>query len=255
MKVSFIGSGNIATHLAQRLLEKGVFIDAIWSQSTENAFILAKKCGAKSIKDLDKMASSDIDFIFICTPDDSLVNIIEKLKDSSVCLIHCSGATGLSVFNASQSAGIIYPLQTFSKNIPLVWEDISLFLSSKTEKDREKIKELALLLSPKIYWISDEDKKSLHIAAVIACNFSNFLYGFSHQLLKDKNLPFSVLETLLKETLNKALRHPPFDVQTGPARRGDLKTIENHQDVLQKYPEILPIYTYISEKIKTHYDT
>ena len=88
-----------------------------------------------------------------------------------------------------------------------------------------------------------------HLAAVIANNFSNYLFGQASNLLKEHRLDFSMLLPLIEETVRKIHTADPVCIQTGPARRGDLKTISAHLALLGDHPELKKIYIDISNSI------
>ena len=254
LSVQIVGSGNVATHVAKKLYAKGVKIDFIYSPNFENAEKLAQSVHAKAAKDISSMLQKVVDFVLICTPDDYLTETIQKFLPSHAFIIHFSGAKGLDVFGEHSKGGIIYPLQTFSKEVAVEWEKTPLFLLQKQAGERGQIESLAHLLSPNMQWISAEDKIVLHLAAVMVCNFPNFLYGLAHEILQEKHIPFGLFKPLMQQTLDKALlATSPFAVQTGPARRGDLHTLQTHQNVLKDHPSILEIYSYLSDKIKNYY--
>ena len=53
MKIVFIGSGNVATHLSIALKEAGNQIIQIYSRTIQNSQILAEKVGAEAINDIN----------------------------------------------------------------------------------------------------------------------------------------------------------------------------------------------------------
>ena len=93
---------------------------------------------------------------------------------------------------------------------------------------------LATLLSPMVYNIDSNQRKVLHVAAVFACNFTNYMYMISDEILSDKNIPLDILYPLIKETATKISKHKPKEVQTGPAVRKDQSVIDDHLNYLKK---------------------
>ena len=59
------------------------------------------------------------------------------------------------------------------------------------------------------------------------------MYAIAQDLLKKSDLDFEILKPLIAETANKIRQHSPKSVQTGPAKRRDIQTIENHIDLLE----------------------
>ena len=60
---------------------------------------------------------------------------------------------------------------------------------------------------------------------------SPYLY-IGEDILRKEQLDFSLLAPLIKETANKIEYLTPAKAQTGPAKRGDKKTIQTHQGLL-----------------------
>lgn len=79
-------------------------------------------------------------------------------------------------------------------------------------------------------------------------NFPNYLYGLAKKILEKDGLSLEVLRPLAEETVQKAFDKGPVNAQTGPAKRGDWKTIEKHLDLIYD-PEIREIYRVLQEKI------
>ena len=82
---------------------------------------------------------------------------------------------------------------------------------------KERIKKFAEKLSDKIYEIDSAQRKELHLAAVFACNFPNYLYQVAGKLLEDKGLSFAMLRPLIFETAHKVMLLNP-DQPSGGTR-------------------------------------
>ena len=79
--------------------------------------------------------------------------------------------------------------------------------------------QLAQGLTTKIYQLSSEDRKYLHLSAVFACNFVNHCYAVSYDILKKHGIPFDVMLPLIDETARKVHVLTPQEAQTGPDHR------------------------------------
>ena len=130
------------------------------------------------------------------------------------------------------------------RNVPLFIE------ASERQLMRNVIRPLAELLSSPVYEINSDTREYLHIAGVFANNFSNAMYAIAAEQLKKANLPFSVLLPLIEQTADKIRQLPPHEAQTGPARRGDMKTIEWHLSRLEG--EEKEIYRLLTDYIISH---
>ncbi|MEF9923436.1 MAG: Rossmann-like and DUF2520 domain-containing protein [Muribaculaceae bacterium] len=229
-----IGAGNVATHMAKALRMR-LNIIQIFSHDIENAHILANSidctCFTSSIDDISK----DADIYIIAIKDDAIESLISKISNftHSSLWVHTSGSKPMTVFEGKMNNyGVFYPLQTFSKNVEVNFQEIPIFVEANDTKNIEQIKELAHLLSPKVYDADSDRRRQLHIAAVFACNFANHLWTISDELLRDTNLPFSILMPLIRASVNKLDKVSPAQSQTGPAVRNDTKVIEKHLSML-----------------------
>ncbi|MEP6794849.1 MAG: DUF2520 domain-containing protein, partial [Saprospiraceae bacterium] len=92
-------------------------------------------------------------------------------------------------------------------------------------------------------------KSILHVAAVFANNFSNHMLTLAESICKEHQLPFEILKPLILETFSKAILSGPKESQTGPAVRGDDKTIEKHLHLLENHPELSDVYKIITNSI------
>jgi hypothetical protein len=75
----------------------------------------------------------------------------------------------------------------------------------------------------------------------------------AEEIVVAENIPFQLLKPLIVETAAKVQIHAPADMQTGPARRGDIKTIQKHLSFLKKYPDFYQLYETMTELIQKKY--
>jgi len=253
MNIVCIGSGNVATHFAIALKAIGADIVQVWSHDNKNAEILAALTKATPISNWDDLDRS-ADCYLIAVKDDAIASVAAHLTDVKGVVVHTSGATPMSVLaNVKNGYGVIYPLQTFSKSKAVDMTLVPLCIEADQENTLEKIRVIAQLLSPNVSVVSSAQRVILHLAAVIACNFSNHLYQLSSELLEQHNLKFDLLKPLILETAEKVQSTKPAEAQTGPASRNDQKTIEKHLDLLKGTPGLQNIYETLSNSIKkTH---
>ena len=59
------------------------------------------------------------------------------------------------------------------------------------------------------------------------------MYSIAHKITKKNNIDFDILKPLIQETANKILLLDPTKAQTGPARRNDRDTINEHLKLLK----------------------
>ena len=133
--------------------------------------------------------------------------------------------------------GVFYPLQTFSKNREVNFNNIPICVEATEPRDLKLLMNLGKSLSEKVVEVNSEERSKLHLAAVFVNNFVNHLYAIGDDILSNNELSFDLLHPLIEETANKIKILAPSQVQTGPARRGDQKTIEKHLHLLKEGPK------------------
>ncbi|MBG6236342.1 putative short-subunit dehydrogenase-like oxidoreductase (DUF2520 family) [Pedobacter sp. CAN_A7] len=254
MKVVCLGSGNVATHLASAFKASGADLIQVYSKTLANAHALASVLNSQAIDNL-QLLNREADLYLISVSDDAIAGLVGQLNWLKGLVVHTSGATSLSVFEDQGIShyGVLYPLQTFSKSRPVDFQTIPLCLEAGTSEDLQTLHLAAATLSTLVYNVSSADRKLLHLAAVFACNFSNHLYHLSADLLARNHLSFDLLKPLILETAAKVQSAKPYDVQTGPAIRGDEATMNRHLELLQEEPVLTDIYKTLSKSIKKTY--
>jgi predicted short-subunit dehydrogenase-like oxidoreductase (DUF2520 family) len=251
MNVAILGSGNVATHLSKALIKAGYPIKQVWSRKNENAINLALEIGANSISSINEL-SENIDLIIITVSDNAILEVAQQIPNflSQKLVLHTSGSTPLSVLDGiSSSTGVLYPLQTFSKNSDLDFSCIPICIEANQEYVLENLNQLACKLSNNVSKVNSANRLILHISAVFACNFTNYFYSIAEDLLKSNDLDFELIKPIILETAEKALLNSPAMVQTGPAKRNDQITINKHLSVLEQQPQIREVYQFISQQL------
>jgi len=214
-----------------------------------NASLLAYHVRAQSIDNLDQI-DPETDLFVIAVKDDAIEPIAAELAKYNKLIVHTSGATSLqSLQKYTQKVGVFYPLQTFSKTKELNFNTVPLCIEGADEKITSTLNELAYTITQNVYRVNSDQRKTLHLAAVFACNFPNYLYHVSQQLLVEKQLPFDLLRPLILETAEKVQENLPASAQTGPAVRNDEKTMTSHLEQLQENPDLQAIYKLLSQGI------
>lgn len=248
MRISFIGSGNVATHLAEAFFKAQHNIVQIFSLKLENALVLANKTQAEAIHTIDEL-NSNVDLCFLCVPDQHISEISNHLP-KHICQIHTSGNTLLSQLSGNKT-GVFYPLQTFSKDKSIHFSELNILLESEDQDTLNQLSGLANDIGSCIHYVSSTERQKLHVAAVFACNFSNLMVHISEDILSKNNLDSKLLLPLIKETTNKLQTLSAKQAQTGPALRGDLNTIKTHQNLLKQFsPSVQNIYEVLTKEIQ-----
>jgi predicted short-subunit dehydrogenase-like oxidoreductase (DUF2520 family) len=249
MLITIIGSGNVATHMGAAFKNAGHRIIQVYSPDLQNASMLAYHVGAQAINDLNSILP-DTDIFIISVKDDAIIEMVKALAKHQKLIVHTSGSTNLNDLLAfTNKAGVLYPLQTFSKNKEVDFATVPLCIEASDADIKADLEQLAATISKNIYSVNSADRKILHLAAVFACNFPNYLYTIAQQLLAAHQMEFDMLKPLILETAQKVQEQPPASVQTGPAVRNDKVTMDAHLQLLSHQPQLQEIYLLLSQGI------
>lgn len=251
MKIIIIGAGNVATHIALALKQAGLPPTQIWSRTTESAQALAERVGCLYTNCLDDIIT-DADACIISVKDRYVKDITVQVCKGrcQTVFMHTSGSVGMDVFDGlNDNCGVLYPMQTFSKDKTLDFKKIPCFVEGNNEASTETIMKLASTISDNVHYMTSDDRKWLHLAAVFACNFSNACYVVADEILRRNGLDFTVLQPLIEEAVSKLGTLAPIDAQTGPAVRGDKNIMDSQVAMLADNESVQKLYVKMSEII------
>ncbi len=249
----FIGAGNLATQLAKAIQIEGNFIAQVYSRTEKSARELGEILSAKYVNEVGSIDRS-ADVYFVALKDSALEEVLSQMVFGDKLVVHCSGSLPLSVLgNYSKNTGVFYPLQTFSKTRNVDFRTIPVFIEANSPENEEILTNLADQISDTVQLLNSEKRKALHLSAVFACNFVNYLYTVSSEILKSKKVPFEVLKPLILETAQKVQDMTPESAQTGPAVRFDENIISSHLKELEEFSNYRQLYSLLSKSIFEHH--
>ncbi|RLD23017.1 MAG: DUF2520 domain-containing protein [Bacteroidetes bacterium] len=256
-EVDIIGTGNLATNLAPALEQNGFIVNNIYGRSQESAKEIANRLyQATAVNDLD-FSSSKSSVFFITISDDAIEEVAREiiLPDDAI-IAHTSGTKSLSAlgYTASPNFGVFYPVQTFSKAKRVNFENVPVLIEGGNRFTEKTLLKMAKKLSSTVELASSSQRRMVHLAAIFAGNFTNAMMAHANELMATANFDLQLLGPLVEETLNKSILLGPEVAQTGPARRGDLEVLDEHMQMLEKFPELQETYRNISQQILDRYD-
>ena len=248
MNIVLLGSGNIATHLGNILYRNNFNVFEIYNKHDKSGSILAEKLNAKFINNLSEI-NKNADLYIISVIDDYIEELVSELEINNGIVVHTSGTKGIELLNKFDNYGVFYPLQTFSKNTELNYDNIPFLLEANTKENVDKLKDFTSTFSNNIFDINTEKRRVIHTSAVFACNFTNYMFSVAEDILNKNNISFDILKPLIMETVDKAIANSPAKSQTGPAKRKDLNVINEHLKLLEFDKDYQKIYGLLSENI------
>lgn len=250
LKVTVLGGGKLAKHLISVFLEtEGIYLQQVYNRTIENIQPFSKFTSITN--NIENLKKSDI--YIICIRDNQIHDFSKKLKNLNGLIVHTSGAMDMNVLQPELNRGVFYPLQSFSENKKVNFENIPFCIETENSQDLFLLEELGAKISKKVFKINSSQRKKLHVAAVFVNNFVNHLYQIGEDICESNAIPFEILHPLILETATKIENLSPKQAQTGPAIRNDQKTIEVHKKELSKdTKEIYSLLTKAIIKTQTH---
>ncbi|MBC7887513.1 MAG: DUF2520 domain-containing protein [Ferruginibacter sp.] len=249
MRVVIIGAGNVATVFGRLIAKANHEIIQVVSRKIASAQLLAKELGCAFSND-PKILDTTADVYIVAMADAALNEIHEDYFLGDKLIVHTAGSLSKDILKmVSINYGVIYPLQSLRKENLELHQDIPLLIDGNSADILAIIEKFAFTLSSTVAETNDEQRLKLHVAAVIVSNFTNHLYALAADYCSKESLDFKMLQPLIEETALRLRYHLPREMQTGPAIRKDIMTLDKHLRVLSHHPELKKVYLRITDSI------
>jgi predicted short-subunit dehydrogenase-like oxidoreductase (DUF2520 family) len=253
MNYNLIGAGNVAWFFGRRLKEKGHICSGVYGRNARSVSALAKEVYSPNFGSLLDV-KDDADICIMAVSDTAIEELAHQISLKNSVLVHTAGSVSIGTLsNSASDYGVIWPVYSILKNdlpihrqIPFVWE-------ASSEKAKQQILMVTNAISDITYEVKGEQRRWLHLAAVMGNNFTNYLISVCELICKEQNISFSILLPILQQTFDRIKLVSPSDVQTGPAKRGDHNTINKHLDILRNHPDWQDLYKSLSLSIEKMY--
>ena len=204
------------------------------------------------IKTREQQDYPKADLFLICVQDQEIPKVAKELENhvqsSAFGVAHCSGFRSLSILEPLKNLGcqiaVIHPVA------PITYNTIS---AENMVMDALGDEDLMMIFE---YWcsewgarfvrVTEAQKKSIHIAAVMSCNYLMVLYGHVQRYLKEQGMESIEVANMLQGMMGRSLEQ--VDLQsveqalTGPIIRGDISTIVQHLNLLKEEEQLLDLY-------------
>jgi predicted short-subunit dehydrogenase-like oxidoreductase (DUF2520 family) len=248
MQVTIIGTGNVATVFGRLLVQKGHSIAQVYGRHFSDAQALALALGARAVSDTADI-QSQADLYLIAVSDDALPELASRLSLGDKLVLHTAGSVSKDVLrDASSSYGVLWPMKMIRKNMVEI-TPLTIVVDGNTEASLSAIEGIAGLFSPDIARADDALRLKMHMLAAVVSNFPNHLYRLAADYCSQEQIEFSAFYPIISETVQQVQKTHPANVQAGPAFRGDRDTLYRHEAILTQYPQLLQLYTAISNSI------
>src|SRR6187431_1240720 len=131
IKITIIGSGNVAQHLIGAFAKSdSVEIVQVFSRSQKH--ISPNLDSSKITNDWNALAEADL--YIIAVSDDAIASVSSKLPFENRLVVHTSGSAPLTALHDKNRKGVFYPLQTFTKGKSIDFKAVPFCLETQAEK-------------------------------------------------------------------------------------------------------------------------
>jgi hypothetical protein len=242
-EVVIVGTGNVAFHFISNFINIGYSV-SVYGRNTNDLSLLKSEFNIDILKSINEIKPNSI--VILAIPDkniESLLNVITI----DVKVIYTSGSVQLNTFPKRANLGVLYPLQTLTKNRKINFKEVPILVEANNLEFEKELKSIAELISNRVLFVNSAKRKKVHLAAVFANNFTNHLLNRAKNQLESEKISWELLFPLINETVAKALEIGPEKAQTGPAKRNDKITINDHLSLLNETD--IEIYKCITNSI------
>lgn len=245
-KIHIVGSGNVGLQCGFYLKSMGKKLSWYGRKSKTVSFQQHKV----EVLPISNLAATKNDLVVLCVNDDAIKEVSETIGDCDALLVHSSGTVSIDQL-VQQRTGSLYFFQSISKAEKIDFPEVPVYVEGKHKEDEEMLLQWANHFFKQVKVLSSEYRLKLHLAGVLVNNFGNQLLALTNEIFQGSALDITDVEPLYLRTLEKAKQLGPDKSQTGPAKRGDLNTLEKHLALLDNYHEDWSeIYKRFSNRIK-----
>lgn len=253
MTYALIGSGNVAWLIASRMLSAGHNCVGVWGRNYAATEALCQAYYLPRLASLRDLADGP-DAVILAVNDGAIGEVADSLSLRHSTLIHTSGAVSMQVLDGrSLNRGVVWPVYSIRKTSLPEHRYFTALIEANNVDALETVRAVAKAICDTAYEASSEQRQSLHLAAVMGNNFVNHLLGIATEISKTQQVPISILQPLIEQTITNLRTKDPYETQTGPAKRGDTVTMQRHMEMLSTHLEWQEVYKALSASIMSLY--
>lgn len=244
--IAIIGSGRVANAIGVLFKSKGIQIESVHSRNKDSGHALSLKLGCSFITKIETVVA---DILLVCVSDDAIHHVIGEIPPHQK-VLYTAGSVELDSLE-HKKCGVFYPLQTFTDRDQSMAYHFPILLEAHQDDLMDEMILLCVQSGLHFEKCSSHRRKQYHLVAVLLNNFVNHLVFLSQEEANKRGLSWDVLDPLLEKTLMSLKQAKAKENQTGPARRGDLKILAKHEEMLDDATK--KIYRQLSESILNTY--
>lgn len=221
--------------------------------------IIGKGKVGTALKKAFRIAGHDVvdvqqtpEILFLCVPDDVIADVSKAYH--GLPMVHTSGTNPSSILAGNGPKASMHPIQAIR-----IGADADVFhgCGMSLEGDDSLLTILEILatdIGAVPIRVTLEQKRAIHLAAVMVSNFTVALHMGADDILNDAGIERSssdLFGRLMEQTLRNIRDVGARDARTGPASRGDDDTIAKHMSMLNGHPSLKDAYHALSDVLKS----
>jgi len=248
MRIVIIGTGNTATVLGRLFHGAGHTILQVVGRTSTHLKQLGNILRS-TITSNPKELNTEGDLYIIAVSDNAISQVASWLRVDKKLVVHTAGSVDIEIISGcSKNYGVLYPLQSLRKEMDEL-PHVPFLVEGNTKDDGALIHDLASTISGNVKFATGHQRLMTHIAAIMVSNFTNHLYSIAEEFCVKENIDFGLLKPLIIETAQRIQTMSPSVVQTGPAIRKDIHTLDKHLRLLTAYPKLKTTYLRLTDSI------
>lgn len=245
IRIGFIGAGTVGTAFGCYLQNKGLTITGYASRSQSSATKASDLTNSKVYSVRDLITASEV--IFITTNDDQIEKTatdIDKLfsEFSGKSFIHMSGAISSKSLECLREKGAdvysMHPMQSFAELEKSIGDLEDTAFGIEGAGNLELVISLLKKTGNSYLKLTPGQKSEYHITSCVVSNFLTALLHFGFETMKsigiEEKTAIPSLAPMIRGTVENIIKLGPQRALTGPIARGDVETITNHLQSLEK---------------------
>jgi predicted short-subunit dehydrogenase-like oxidoreductase (DUF2520 family) len=247
--LAIIGAGRVGRALGRKLHEAGWRITTVVARSEANAREAVRHIGAGQPHRRLTRLVLEAETVLVAVPDDEVSRLAERLARMGgeewrgKVVLHTSGALDHRALAHLEKhgavTGSIHPMQTFSVRVAPPLQGVWMVMEGKPAAIRVA-RRIARDLGGVPIHLRSEDKQTYHAAGVFAAAHVLALVETGRRILAGAGLTrrpaTRALLALSRQVLQNYERFGAHEAWTGPAARGDFKTVAGHAQALKRFP-------------------
>ena len=250
-RLLLLGTGRAAFHLGHAFARAGVPLVGVAGRDAQRTHQLAEDLHTTAYALGDNLPACDV--VLLAVSDDAVAGVSERLAVTAAVVAHTSGARSHETLAKHPHRGVLWPVQSLSPGEPADLGGTPLVVDGNDEHARTVLLGLAQRVSGRTLVLGHDERRHVHLAATLTSNLPVFLAAEGQRLLREQGLPTDLLMPLWHTTAAKVDALGPAEALTGPARRGDVRTVQAHLDLLKDDPDLRRAYALLSDLILKAY--